>query len=275
MAAHLPLALKRLAEAQKGSIRMHNRHIETTDNLETLAQRAANRFYEAVERALADPQRGRFLVALSGGSTPRALHQALVQHYHDLIPWERVQVFWGDERCVPPDDQESNYRMARETLLELVPLPAENIHRMPGERPDYDAAAADYEAEIRQVFGLPPDVLLRFDLILLGMGPDGHTASLFPGTAALHESSRLVVANQGSKPPPQRLTFTYPLLNSARQVMFLVAGADKAEALRDVLSGQTTIEERPAVGVRPAEGEVIWMVDRAAMQLADADGGTD
>ena len=253
---------------------MHNRHIETTDSLETLAQRAARRFYEATERAIADPQRGRFLVALSGGSTPRALHQALVEHYRDLIPWERVQVFWSDERCVPPEDAESNYRMARETLLEQVPLPAANIHRMPGERSDYDAAAADYEAEIRQVFGLPPDVLLRFDLILLGMGPDGHTASLFPGTAALHENSRLVVANQGTKPPPQRLTFTYPLINSARQVMFLAAGADKAEALRDVLSGQTTIEERPAVGVRPTDGEVLWMVDREAMRLFDEDGGT-
>jgi 6-phosphogluconolactonase len=248
---------------------MYNRHIETADNLETLAYLAARRFYEATERAIADPQRGRFLVALSGGSTPRALHQALVAHYRDLIPWERVQVFWSDERCVPPDDPESNYRMACETLLEQVPIPAANIHRMPGERTDYDAAAADYEAEMRQVFGLPPDVLLRFDLILLGMGADGHTASLFPGTPALHETSRLVVANRGTKPPPQRLTFTYPLINSARQVVFLVAGADKAEALRDVLSGQITIKERPAVGVRPADGEVIWMVDRAAMQLVE------
>ncbi|HEY7355870.1 MAG TPA: 6-phosphogluconolactonase [Ktedonobacterales bacterium] len=253
---------------------MFERHIETADSLDTLAHRAARRFYEAAERAIADPLRGRFLVALSGGSTPRALHQALVAHYRDLIPWERVQVFWSDERCVPPDDPDSNYRMARETLLEHVPLPAENIHRMPGERGDYDAAAADYEAEMRQVFGVPPDVLLRFDLILLGMGPDGHTASLFPGTAALHEASRLVVANQGQKPPPQRLTFTYPLLNSARQVMFLVAGADKAEALRDVLSGQATIDERPSVGVRPADGEVIWMVDREAMRLADQEGIT-
>ncbi len=250
---------------------MYERHIETADSLETLAHRAARRFYEATERAIADPLRGRFLVALSGGSTPRALHQALVAHYRDLIPWERVQVFWSDERCVPPDDPESNYRMARETLLEQVPLPADNIHRMPGERSDYDAAAADYEVEMRHVFGVPPDVLLRFDLILLGMGPDGHTASLFPGSPALHETSRLVVPNQGPKPPPQRLTFTYPLINSARQIMFLVAGAEKAEALRDVLSGQTTIEERPSVGVRPTDGEVIWMVDREAMRLYEQD----
>lgn len=253
---------------------MHERHIETADSLDTLAQRASRRFYEAAERALADPQRGRFLVALSGGSTPRALHQALVAHYRELIPWERVQIFWSDERCVPPDDKESNYRMARETLLELVPLPAENIHRMPGERTDYDAAAADYEAEIRQVFGLPPDVLLRFDLILLGMGPDGHTASLFPGTPALHETGKLVAANWVPQQHMERLTFTYPLINNARQVMFLAAGAEKAEALRDVLSGQTTIDERPAVGVRPVDGEVIWMVDREAMRLVDQDGGT-
>jgi 6-phosphogluconolactonase len=253
---------------------MHERHIETADSLDTLAHRAARHFYEATERAIADPQRGRFLVALSGGSTPRALHQALVAHYRDLIPWERVQVFWSDERCVPPDHPESNYRMARETLLEHVPLPAANIHRMPGERPDYDAAAADYETEIRQVFGMPPDVLLRFDLILLGMGPEGHTASLFPGTTALHETSRLVAPNWVPKVNMERLTFTYPLINNARQVMFLVAGAEKAEALRDVLSGQATIEERPAVGVRPTDGEVIWMVDREAMRLVDEDGGT-
>ena len=251
---------------------MRGRHIETADNLETLAQRAARRFYEAVERAVADQERRRFLVALSGGSTPRALHQSLVAHYRDLIPWDRVQVFWSDERCVPPDDVESNYRMARETLLEQVPLPTANIHRMPGERKDYDAAAADYAAELRRVSGVAPEAAPRFDLILLGIGPDGHTASLFPGSPALRESSRLVVANRGTKPPPQRLTFTYPLLNNARQVMFLVAGEEKAEALRDVLSGQASIEERPAVGVRPAAGEVIWMVDRAAMRLVEQDG---
>jgi 6-phosphogluconolactonase len=253
---------------------MSERHIETADSLDTLAHRAARRFYETAERAIADPLRGRFLVALSGGSTPRALHYALVAHYRDLIPWERVQVFWSDERCVPPDSPDSNYRMAHETLLEHVPLPAENIHRMPGERSDYDAAAADYEAEMRQVFGMPPDVLLRFDLILLGMGPDGHTASLFPGTTALHETSRLVAANWVPQQHMERLTFTYPLINNARQVMFLAAGAEKAEALRDVLSGQATIDERPAVGVRPTEGEVVWMVDREAMRLVDEEGGT-
>jgi 6-phosphogluconolactonase len=164
--------------------------------------------------------------------------------------------------------------MARETLLEHVPLPAANIHRMPGERDDYEAAAADYEAEMRQVFGMPPDVLLRFDLILLGMGPDGHTASLFPGTAALDETSRLVAANWVPQQHMERLTFTYPLINNARQVMFLAAGAEKAEALRDVLSGQALIEDRPAVGVRPVDGEVCWMVDREAIRLVDEDGGT-
>ena len=248
---------------------MHHRSIETTDTPETLAQRAARRFYEAAEAAIADPQRGRFLVALSGGSTPRALHRELVEHYRDLIPWERVQVFWSDERCVPPDHPDSNYRMARETLLEQVLLPAANIHRMPGERSDYEAAAADYEKELRQVFGLPPDVLLRFDLILLGMGPDGHTASLFPGTAALHETTRLIAPNWVPKLNAERMTFTYPLLNGARQVMFLAAGAEKAEALRDVLSDQCKVEDRPASGVRPSEGEVIWLVDRAAASLLD------
>ncbi len=252
---------------------MRGRHIETADNLETLAQRAARRFYEMAERAIADAQRRRFTVALSGGSTPRALHRALVAHYRDLIPWDAVQVFWSDERCVPPDHPDSNYRMARETLLEHVPLPAANIHRMPGERTDYDAAAADYEAEIRAVFGTPPGTVPRFDLVLLGIGPDGHTASLFPGTAALHETSKLIAANWVPKVNMERLTFTYPLINNARQVMFLAAGEEKAEALRDILSGQTSIDERPAVGVRPAAGEVVWMVDRAAMRLAEQDAG--
>lgn len=250
---------------------MHNRSLEIADTLETLAQRAARHFYEAAEAAIADPQRGRFLVALSGGSTPRALHKELVEHYRDLIPWERVQVFWSDERCVPPDHPDSNYRMARETLLTQVPLPSENIHRMPGERGDYDAAAADYEQEMRQVFGLPPDVLLRFDLILLGMGPDGHTASLFPGTAALHETTRLIAPNWVPKLNAERMTSTYPLLNGARQVLFLAAGAEKAEALRDVISGQCKIEERPSAGVRTSEGQVIWLVDRAAASLLDED----
>jgi 6-phosphogluconolactonase len=245
---------------------MH-RHIETVDSLETLAHMAARRFYEAAEHAIADPARGRFLVALSGGNTPRVFHQQLVQHYHDLIPWERVQFFWSDERCVPPDHPDSNYRMARETLLSQINVPEANIHRMPGERTDYDAAAADYEAEIRHVFGVPPAVLLRFDLILLGMGSDGHTASLFPGSAALHEQHKLVAANFVPKLNTHRMTFTYPLLNAARQVIFLVAGLDKAEPLRDVLRGQAHLEDRPSIGVHPAPGEALWLVDRDAANL--------
>ncbi|HEY7123450.1 MAG TPA: 6-phosphogluconolactonase [Ktedonobacterales bacterium] len=245
------------------------RHLELVDSIDTLAHMAARRFYEAAERAIADPERGRFLVALSGGNTPRVFHQQLVKHYHDLIPWERVQFFWSDERCVPPDHPDSNYRMAVETLLSQIKVPAENIHRMPGEYTDYDAAAANYEVEMRQVFGLPPDVLLRFDLILLGMGNDGHTASLFPETPALHEKQKLVAANFVPKLNAHRLTFTYPLINAARQVMFLVAGQDKAEPLRDVLGGQVSIEERPSVGVRPTDGEAIWLVDRVAASLLD------
>jgi 6-phosphogluconolactonase len=245
------------------------RRLEIMDNVETLAHLAARRFYEAAERAIADPERGRFLVALSGGNTPRVFHQQVVKRYRDLIPWERVQFFWSDERCVPPDHAESNYRMARETLLAHIKVPAANIHRMPGERTDYEAAAADYEAKLRQVFGLPPGVLLRFDVILLGMGDDGHTASLFPGTPVLHEKQKLVAANYVPRLNAHRLTFTYPLINAARQVMFLVAGQDKAGPLHDVLDGQVSIEERPSVGVRPTEGEVIWLVDRAAASLLD------
>lgn len=219
---------------------------------------------ECARRAVA--ARGRFAVALSGGSTPRALFQRLAEPpRRDEIPWARVEVFWADERCVPPDHPDSNYGMARAALLDPIGVPAERVHRVPGEAPDPAAAAAACEAEIARALGGtpggPPPVL---DLVLLGMGADGHTASLFPGTAALAERRRWVMANFVPRLAAHRITLTYPILNRAAHVLFLVAGADKAEVLREALEGPPEPERLPAQGVRPDAGELVWLVDRAA-----------
>jgi 6-phosphogluconolactonase len=172
--------------------------------------------------------------------------------------------FWGDERHVPPNDADSNFRMANETLLSKVPVPPANVFPVPAENPDASAAAEAYEETLRKFFALAPGEFPRFDLILLGMGPDGHTASLFPETAALQEKSRLVVANWVEKLKTSRITLTLPVLNAARCVAFLVSGTDKATVLREVLEGSAPAEKYPSKLVRPAEGKLIWFVDRAA-----------
>ena len=207
---------------------------------------------------------GRFTIALSGGTTPRKLYSLLgSEPYRSQVDWRLVEVFWSDERCVPPDDAESNYRMAQEALLNKVAIPASQVHRMPGERPDYDAAAEAYAAEIQRSFGT--DTIPRFDLLQLGMGPDGHTASLFPHQASLHEEQRLVIhVSNTPKPPPDRLTFTPPLLNAARHVLFLVTGSDKADAVQAVLEDDYQPDEYPAQIVRPPQGDLLWMLDKEA-----------
>jgi 6-phosphogluconolactonase len=218
-----------------------------------------------VQQAIAAVQaRGRFTVALSGGSTPKGLFQVLSTKDHDVLPWSQMFFFWGDERHVPPDDPESNFRMARETLLSKVPVPPANVFRVSAEDPDADKAAASYESTLQKFFSLQPGQFPQFDLILLGMGPDGHTASLFPKTKALHETKRLVVANWVEKFNTYRITFTRPVLNAARSVEFLVAGADKAPALHQVLEGNQSAEEYPSKLINPVDGKLIWMVDRAA-----------
>jgi 6-phosphogluconolactonase len=198
-----------------------------TADAEAVARAAATRVREAAARAFG--RRGRFRLALSGGSTPRALYRALAAA-PGSVDWSRTDLFFGDERVVPPDDPKSNYRMARESLLEPAGVPAANVHRMAGEAPDPDAAARAYEAELRAGAAEP-----WLDLVLLGMGPDGHTASLFPGSPALDEQVRLCVPNQAPVAPVHRLTLTYPVLLGAAEVLFLITGRDKAEALRDVL----------------------------------------
>ena len=206
---------------------------------------------------------GRFTIALSGGTTPRKLYGLLgSEPYRSQIDWTLVHIFWSDERCVPPDSEESNYHLAHEVLLSKISIPAVQVHRMPADMPDRNAASQEYENEMRRVF--ETDGIPNFDLIQLGMGPEAHTASLFPHQAALHEQQRLVVPVSVPKPPPDRLTFTPPLLNAARNVLFLVAGSDKADALHAVLEGPYNPDEYPAQIVRPPNGEVTWMVDTAA-----------
>jgi len=209
-------------------------------------------------------QRGRFTIALSGGSTPRNLFTLLATNARSSLPWERTFFFWGDERHVPPTDPDSNYRMAEEAMLSKIPVAAGNVFRVPSENPDAAAAAEAYEQTLRKFFALQPGQVPRFDLILLGMGPDGHTASLFPGTAALQEKSRLVIANWVEKLKASRITLTLPVLNAASSVAFLVSGTDKAAALHAVLESDAPGEQYPSRLVRPSDGKLIWFVDRAA-----------
>jgi 6-phosphogluconolactonase len=236
--------------------------LRIVDDLRGLAQAAAEEF---ATQALGTVRASdRFTVALSGGSTPRSLFSLLAANFRDQLPWDKMFFFWGDERHVPPDNPESNYRMANEALLSKVPVPAENVFRVHAENPDANQAAADYEQTLRKFFELSPGALPRFDMILLGMGPDGHTASLFPKTTALGEKSRLVVANWVDKFKTHRITFTLPVLNNAAVATFLVGGADKAETVREVLEGNPPGELFPATLVHPTNGRLMWMVDQAA-----------
>lgn len=228
-----------------------------------LARAGADMFVDAARHAIGT--HGRFFVALSGGSTPRALFQLLAAApYRDAVEWAHTLVFWGDERCVPPDHPDSNYRMARDALLAHIPIPRDQVFRMPGEATDPTAGAALYEQTVRRAFALGPHEDPRFDLVLLGMGPDGHTASLFPHTAALHVTNRLVVANRVEKLDSTRLTLTTRALNNAALVAFLVAGPDKAEALAGVLEGPPRPDDLPAQMIVPTHGHTIWLVDQAA-----------
>ncbi len=242
-----------------------NEGLEVYPDVAALARATARHFIAIAEKAIA--ARRLFAVALSGGSTPRRAYQLLCQEeFAARIDWAQVHIFWGDERCVPPDHPDNNYRMARETLLDHVPIPAENVHRMRGEMEPL-RAAAEYERELRGFFSLPAregQAVGRFDLVLLGMGSDGHTASLFPHTQALHEEARWVVAQYVDKLGGWRLTLTPPMINAAANVTFLISGADKAERLRDVFTGPYRPEELPAQIVKPHHGRLRWLVDAAA-----------
>jgi 6-phosphogluconolactonase len=223
---------------------------------------AAEEIVRSANEAVA--ARGRFTIALSGGSTPKSLFNLLATNARTALPWDKMLFFWSDERHVPPTDPDSNYRMADEAMLSKVPVPPGNIFRVAAENPDAAAAAEAYEKTLKTVFQLAAGAVPNFDLILLGMGPDGHTASLFPGTAAVQERSRLVVANWVEKLKAHRLTFTLPVLNAARSVAFLVSGIDKAPVLKSVLEENIPGETYPAKLVHPTDGKLFWFLDRAA-----------
>jgi 6-phosphogluconolactonase len=238
-------------------------YIAIYPDIDTLSREAAQYIVRLASESIV--MHGRFTIALSGGSTPRKLYSLLgSEPYRSQIDWALVEIFWSDERCVPPDSEDSNYRMARETLLSNIPIAAKQVHRMPADQPDRDVASQAYTLEMQRTFGT--DGIPRFDLIQLGMGPEGHTASLFPHQPSLHEQQRLVMPVITPKPPPPRLTFTPPLLNAARHILFLVTGADKSDAVHAVLEGEYNPDEYPAQIVRPKDGEVTWMLDTAAAE---------
>jgi 6-phosphogluconolactonase len=231
---------------------------------EQLARAAAGLFVTLAAEAI--KERGRFRVALSGGSTPRRVYEMLASNgFRRRVDWDRVDFFWGDERYVPADDRDSNYRMTAEALLRQVPVPAVNIHRVPTEITPPAAAAGAYEEDIRQSLHHAASVP-QFDLIYLGLGTNGHTASLFPHSPALREQSRLVLADFVAEVNLWRITMSAPLLNRGRTVAFLIEGPQKAEVLRDVLLGPPYPERLPAQLVAP-EGKLLWMVDEAAAGL--------
>jgi 6-phosphogluconolactonase len=238
----------------------------STRSIEVLAT-AADLFHAAAEEFVsvgrtAIGAQGRFTVALSGGSTPKALYSLLASNYADFA-WNRVFLFFGDERHVPTTDPESNYKMVNESLLTKIAIPAANVFRVAAENPDADAAASEYEKQLRQFFELKPGESPRFDLILLGLGPDGHTASLFPDSKALDEPSHLVVANWVAKFNTHRITLTFPVLNQAAEVMFMACGADKADMVHQILEGKNT-QPFPAQRIQPSNGKLLWMLDELA-----------
>ena len=241
---------------------------------DALAAAAAELFAAAVSAAVA--ARGVARVAVSGGTTPKGMFALLADRsapYFARVPWDGLHLFWVDERCVPPTDDESNYKMTNEAMLAKVPLPAAQIHRMEGEL-DPEDAAARYEATVRAEFGLDRSGNPVFDLVLLGMGGDGHTASLFPHTAALFELGRIAVANSVPQMGVWRITLTWPTINRAREVAFLIEGAEKAQAVQDVFLGAYDPEAKPTQLIRPMSGRLNLLLDAAAASKLPGAGGT-
>jgi 6-phosphogluconolactonase len=237
---------------------IHNK-IRVYPNLESLSQAAADLFVERAQKSISE--RGRFTAALSGGSTPRPLYQALASpESQEELDWQKIHLFWGDERCVPPDHPDSNYRMVRENLLQEISIPEENIHRVPAEM-DPRMAAFSYEETLRGFFN---QSWPRFDLVLLGMGDDGHTASLFPHSAGLNEEQRWFIANYAPRQETWRLTLTKKAINAARYITVLVSGGSKADMLFSVFRGDYDPETKPIQLISPKKGELVWLVDQAA-----------
>ena len=245
--------------------------VKILPDADTLADAAARLTADVAAAAI--DARGRFMWALAGGETPRATYARLaLPPFRERVDWRRTWVFFGDERAVPPDHAGSNYRMAHETLLSRVPIPAAQVLRIRGEAEDPEVAAVEYARALGEAFGTRRGELPRFDLVLLGLGVDGHTASLFPDSPVVREVFRAVAAVHVSAASiPQRLTLTLPVFNAAARVVFLVAGAEKAKAVKAVLGERATL---PAAMVRPDAGELVWLLDRAAAaQLSAAASG--
>ncbi len=241
--------------------------LHIVSNPQALARMAARSFLEQAENSVRE--RGRFLVALSGGNTPKILYELLATGFREQIPWPRICFFWGDERLVPPDHPDSNFLMARQTFLSSLVITQEQIYPV---RTDLapDACAKDYERQLKEFFQQRDQQPPVLDLVLLGMGADGHTASLFPGSQALGEENRLAVAVRVGKPKSHRVTLTPPVINQARQVIFLVSGREKAVTLKEVLLGPFQPHKYPAQIVRPANGRATWFVDGAAASRLDS-----
>jgi len=243
---------------------MASRTVELFANGMEIARRAAADVVRIAGDAVA--ARGAFTIALSGGSTPKVLYALLAEHpsLRNSLPWDKMKVFFGDERHVGPGHADSNFQMATDAMLSKVPLRPDQVHRIKGEYSATEQAAAEYEEVIRREFGLQAGAFPRFDLILLGMGSEGHTLSLFPGTKALNETQRIVTSNWVGKLCADRVTLTAAATNNAANVIFMITGADKACALKSVLEGPHEPEQLPAQMIQPANGNVSWLVDEAA-----------
>ena len=228
-----------------------------------LASVAANEFQRLAKAAV--EKKGSFNVALSGGSTPKAMFDLLAgDRYKDTILWSKIHLFWGDERHVPSDDKDSNYRMTKEHLLSSIPIPPANVHRVETENADAQQVAAGYQQHLQQYFDLSATEIPQFDLVFLGMGDDGHTASLFPGTDAVHDTENLVAAPLVEKFNTYRITITPKVINNSDCVIFLVKGKEKADALVRVIEGEKDVDRYPAQIVNPTHGSVLWLCDRAS-----------
>lgn len=229
-----------------------------------IAKRAAQEFVRAAVAAVS--ARGSFNVALAGGSTPKALYSLLVNDpaLRSQVPWDKTHLFFGDERHVPPDHPDSNFRMATEAMISKSPLKPEQVTRIKAENPDADQAALEYEKSLRDYFKLRDGDYPHFDLVLVGMGNEGHTLSLFPGTKALHADGRIVVRNWVGKLFTDRITLTAPAASNSAEILFMVTGADKAPALKAVLEGPFEPDQLPAQSLQPKNGKLLWLVDAAA-----------
>jgi 6-phosphogluconolactonase len=243
---------------------MSARNIVVLDDAQALAVRIAEEITHFAGEAVCT--HGEFMLCLTGGETPAPAYELLATRFALSVDWKEVHFFWGDERCVPPDDQASNYRMAHDTMLSRLSLRPEQIHRIKGEL-EPDRAALEYENELRRAFHMAPGEFPSFNLLLLGLGDNAHIASLFPNNAALHERNRIAVAVEVDAPQRHRVSLTVPALNNAQRILFVVGGERKAQAVKNVIEGPSDPDKFPAQLIRPEHGEVLWLLDRAAAGL--------